>query len=69
MTADDVLSACRKYVDQHKHKLYAFGDLRRALAGDRTALSKIAEYLSNAKEDGKDVSLQISKCLNFLLQD
>jgi N-terminal acetyltransferase B complex non-catalytic subunit len=65
MTADDVLSACRQYVDQHKHKLYVFGDLRRALAGDRIALSKIADYLSNAKDDGKDVSSQNSKSLEF----
>ena len=59
MTAEDVLSACERYADQHKHKLYVFGDLRRALAENRTALSKIADYLSNAKDDVKDVSFQI----------
>ncbi|KAJ5324621.1 Cytoskeleton organization protein (Dec1) [Penicillium atrosanguineum] len=71
MTADDVLSACQRYADQHKHKLYLFGDLRRALADNRTALSKIADYLSIAKDDGKDFivpminSLKISYCLNI----
>jgi N-terminal acetyltransferase B complex non-catalytic subunit len=58
LTADDVLLACQRYADQHKHKLYVFGDLRRALADDRDAMSKIADYLSSSKEDGKDVSFQ-----------
>ncbi|KAJ6108395.1 Cytoskeleton organization protein (Dec1) [Penicillium sp. IBT 18751x] len=71
MAAEDILSACEKYADQHKHKLYVFGDLRRALADNRTALAKIADYLSNAKDDGKDTvvpminSLKIYYCLNI----
>jgi len=60
MTADDVFSVCQRYADQHKHKLYVFGDLRRALADDRDAMSKIANYLANCKQDGKDVSFQAS---------
>ncbi|KAJ5215950.1 uncharacterized protein N7498_002357 [Penicillium cinerascens] len=71
MTPDDVLSACQRYADQHKHKLYVFGDLRRALADDRNAMSKIADYLANCKQDDNNSivpminSLKLSYCLNI----
>jgi N-terminal acetyltransferase B complex non-catalytic subunit len=53
---DNLLPACKEYIDKHKGKLYAFSDLRRILAGNKDAMAKMLKYMSEGKHEGKDVS-------------
>lgn len=52
---DDLFSACKKFIDCHKHKLYLFNDLRILLGADRDALSMMLDYLLSGKEEGHEV--------------
>ncbi|KAE8148562.1 N-acetyltransferase B complex non catalytic subunit-domain-containing protein [Aspergillus avenaceus] len=48
--AEDLVSACQEYFDQHKNKLYCFGDLRSYLAAlDKESLSNVLEYASKGQ--------------------
>lgn len=66
-TTDDLLVACREYMDHHKHKLYAFADIRDILGSDRDSMAKMIDYLSN-DQDGLVANLNALKldyCLNI----
>jgi N-terminal acetyltransferase B complex non-catalytic subunit len=55
-TSDDLVSACQKYWDQHKHKLYLFGDFRGILETREDSLVRqVCEYCMDSVE-GKAVS-------------
>lgn len=60
-TADDLFSACKQYIDKHKHKLYIFNDLRKVLGKERAALTKVLDYILSGKEEGKEVSLWVAR--------
>lgn len=60
-TADDMFSTCKQYIDNHKHKLYIFNDLRRVLGNERAALTKVLDYILSGKEEGKEVGLPIAR--------
>lgn len=66
-TTDDLLVACRQFVDGHKHKLYAFTDIRRILDGDRDAMSKILDYISSDQKHLVTAlnTLKLDYCLNI----
>ncbi|KAJ5747701.1 uncharacterized protein N7511_009397 [Penicillium nucicola] len=50
-TSDDLISACQKYWDQHKHKLYFLGDIRGVLENCEDSLvRKVYEYCMDSVE-------------------
>jgi len=53
LSGDDKLSACRQYIDQHIHKLYAFQDIRKLLGQDKDGMEKMLEYIRKHKEGSK----------------
>lgn len=59
-TEGDLVPAYQQYIDQHKEKLYAFGDLRRISAGDRDLMKQMLEYLSEKISDEKAVRTRIA---------
>lgn len=55
-TEDDLVVACQRYFDQHKHKLYAFKDLRGLLeTRDDALIHRVAQSCMDSVE-GKPVS-------------
>ena len=55
-TEDDLVVACQRYFDQHKHKLYAFKDLRGVLeTRDDALIHRVAQHCLDSVE-GKPVS-------------
>lgn len=60
-TEDDLVVACQRYFDQHKHKLYAFKDLRGVLeTRDDTLIHRVAQNCMDSVE-GKPVSANSAK--------
>ena len=52
LTSEDLVSACKKYFDQHKNKLYAFDDLRRILDSSKEDMAETLSYmLENQGQD------------------
>jgi N-terminal acetyltransferase B complex non-catalytic subunit len=45
LTEDDLVAACQRYFDQHKHKLYAFKDLRGVLeTRDDNLIQRVSQH-------------------------
>lgn len=60
-TEDDLVVACQRYFDQHKHKLYAFKDLRGVLeTRDATLIHRVSQLCMDSVE-GKPVSATSAK--------
>lgn len=60
-TEDDLVVACQRYFDQHKHKLYAFKDLRGVLETRADSLiHRVAQHCMDSVE-GKPVSANSAK--------
>lgn len=66
-TEDDLVVACQRYFDQHKHKLYAFKDLRGVLeTRDDTLIHRVAQHCMDSVE-GKPVSENSAKLSQYEL--
>lgn len=70
LSGDDKLSACRQYIDQHIHKLYAFQDIRKLLGQDKDGMEKMLEYIRKHKEGSKTLvpeinALKLEYCLSI----
>lgn len=60
-TEDDLFVVCQRYFDQHKHKLYAFKDLRGVLeTRDDALIHRVAQHCMDSVE-GKPVSAKSAK--------
>lgn len=55
-SSDHLLSACYKYLDNHKHKLYAFEDIRTVLDGNKDHMAEVLNHLSDIKGEDDKVS-------------
>ncbi|KAJ5725716.1 uncharacterized protein N7483_007073 [Penicillium malachiteum] len=68
---DDLVPACQQYIEQHKHKLYMFNDLRRVLHGDKNAMAASLQFLSKNLGEGEKAlvptinALKLDFCLNI----
>ncbi|KAJ6030340.1 uncharacterized protein N7446_000599 [Penicillium canescens] len=59
-TSDDLVSACQKYWDQHKHKLYLFGDFRGILeTRDDSLVHQVCEYCMDSVEGKADDAIPL----------
>jgi N-terminal acetyltransferase B complex non-catalytic subunit len=57
-TSDDLFSACQNYWDQHKHKIYLFGDFKGILETcDDSLIRQVCGYCMDSVE-GNAVSEQ-----------
>lgn len=67
ISSDHLLSACHKYLDQHKHKLYAFSDIREVVDGDRDKMAKILNYMSDSRGQDGNVSFSFLSAYSVLV--
>ncbi|KGO76085.1 N-acetyltransferase B complex, non-catalytic subunit [Penicillium italicum] len=59
-TEDDLVVACQRYFDQHKHKLYAFKDLRGVLeTRDDTLIHRVSQHCMNSVEGKPDDAIPL----------
>ncbi|CAG8027283.1 unnamed protein product [Penicillium nalgiovense] len=59
-TEDDLFVVCQRYFDQHKHKLYAFKDLRGVLeTRDDTLLHRVAQHCMDSVEGKSDDAIPL----------
>ncbi|KAJ5608161.1 hypothetical protein N7537_004780 [Penicillium hordei] len=59
-TEDDLVIACQRYFDQHKHKLYAFKDLRGVLeTRDDALIHRVAQHCMDSVEGKPDDAIPL----------
>ncbi|KAJ5963624.1 N-acetyltransferase B complex non-catalytic subunit [Penicillium vulpinum] len=59
-TEDDLVAACQRYFDQHKHKLYAFKDLRGALeTRDGALIHRVSQDCMDSVEGNTDDAIPL----------
>ncbi|KXG52587.1 N-acetyltransferase B complex, non-catalytic subunit [Penicillium griseofulvum] len=60
LTEDDLVAACQRYFDQHKHKLYAFKDLRGVLeTRDDNLIQRVSQYCMDSVEGKPDDAIPL----------
>lgn len=60
--AGTLIPACKEYIDNHIHKLYAFNDIRRIVGPNKDHLSTLLDYINQHHASAGKVILFTMQC-------